>query len=266
MAGTAYEAFLELGNFEGKERQQMLPQWIEAATRIGLDEKDMEFAVNEFIPEMWDLQYLGHPQDDRGHDPGSHRPHPAQRAPAAGRQAGLRHHPRHPHPVSGGQEGRRRQGVRQLPRHVPHELPAAALPQGRAALRAGRAVRPHLRVPPLRAQQAAHRAAAAGRGPGARHPVVVRPRLRRGHQGRRVHQLHLRRQVVRGHHPPARTTPAWARSTTRYRSGWPTWPRPSRTPTRKCSGSPGYRCGTSTSPARSTTSSGIWARPTCSPA
>lgn len=53
MASTAYEAFLELGNFEGKERKLILPQWIEAATRIGLDEKDMEFAVNEFIPEMW---------------------------------------------------------------------------------------------------------------------------------------------------------------------------------------------------------------------
>jgi benzoyl-CoA reductase/2-hydroxyglutaryl-CoA dehydratase subunit BcrC/BadD/HgdB len=59
MTSTAYEAFLELGNFEGKERRQMLPQWIQAAARLGLNEKDMEFAVNEFIPEMWDLQYLG---------------------------------------------------------------------------------------------------------------------------------------------------------------------------------------------------------------
>src|SRR3990172_1419809 len=59
MAGTAYEEFLELGNYEGRERQKLLPQWIEAATRIGLTERDMEYAVKEFIPEMWDLQYLG---------------------------------------------------------------------------------------------------------------------------------------------------------------------------------------------------------------
>jgi hypothetical protein len=59
MASTAYDEFLELGNFEGKERREILPLWIEAATRIGLNERDMEYAVKEFIPDMWDLQYLG---------------------------------------------------------------------------------------------------------------------------------------------------------------------------------------------------------------
>ena len=59
MASNVYEEFLEMGAYEGRERQLMLPQWIEAANRIGLTEKDVEFAVREWIPEMWDLQYLG---------------------------------------------------------------------------------------------------------------------------------------------------------------------------------------------------------------
>jgi benzoyl-CoA reductase/2-hydroxyglutaryl-CoA dehydratase subunit BcrC/BadD/HgdB len=59
MPNTAYEAFLDLGNFAGKERQLLLPRWVEAATRLGLTEQDVAYAVDEFIPEMWDLQYLG---------------------------------------------------------------------------------------------------------------------------------------------------------------------------------------------------------------
>jgi benzoyl-CoA reductase/2-hydroxyglutaryl-CoA dehydratase subunit BcrC/BadD/HgdB len=59
MASTIYEEYLELGAYEGKERQALLPRWVEAATRLGLTEQDMEFAVREWIPQMWDLKYLG---------------------------------------------------------------------------------------------------------------------------------------------------------------------------------------------------------------
>jgi len=59
MVSTAYEEYLELGGFEGKERRELLPQWVEAATRLGLTEADMEFAVRKWIPEFWDIKYLG---------------------------------------------------------------------------------------------------------------------------------------------------------------------------------------------------------------
>ena len=59
MASTIYEEYLELGAYEGKERRRLLPLWIESATRLGLTEQDMEYAVREWIPDMWDLKYLG---------------------------------------------------------------------------------------------------------------------------------------------------------------------------------------------------------------
>jgi hypothetical protein len=59
MASTVHEEYLELGAYEGRERQRMLPEWIEAASRIGLTDEDVEFAIREWIPEMWDIKYLG---------------------------------------------------------------------------------------------------------------------------------------------------------------------------------------------------------------
>ena len=59
MANKIYEEYLELAAFEGKERQQILPEWIEASQRLGLQEKDIEFAVTHWIPEHWDLQFEG---------------------------------------------------------------------------------------------------------------------------------------------------------------------------------------------------------------
>lgn len=59
MASKIYEEYLELAGFEGKELQEILPDWIEATKRIGLSEKDVEFAVKEWIPKNWDIQYLG---------------------------------------------------------------------------------------------------------------------------------------------------------------------------------------------------------------
>ncbi len=53
MANTIYEEYLELAGFEGEERQKLLPVWIEASGRLGLTEKDVEFATREWIPKHW---------------------------------------------------------------------------------------------------------------------------------------------------------------------------------------------------------------------
>ncbi len=59
MANTIYEEYLELAGFEGEERQKILPDWIEASKRLGLTERDVEFATREWIPKHWDIKYLG---------------------------------------------------------------------------------------------------------------------------------------------------------------------------------------------------------------
>jgi benzoyl-CoA reductase/2-hydroxyglutaryl-CoA dehydratase subunit BcrC/BadD/HgdB len=56
---TIYEEFLELVAIDGKERQKILPEWIEASKRIGLTEEDVRFSTREWIPNHMEVQYLG---------------------------------------------------------------------------------------------------------------------------------------------------------------------------------------------------------------
>jgi benzoyl-CoA reductase/2-hydroxyglutaryl-CoA dehydratase subunit BcrC/BadD/HgdB len=59
MKKNIYEEYLELAGFEGKELQDILPDWIEGSKRLGLSEQDVTFAVREWIPKHWDIKYLG---------------------------------------------------------------------------------------------------------------------------------------------------------------------------------------------------------------
>lgn len=54
-----YREFLELCAFEEEEIEELLPEWIEGSKILGLEEKDIAFASNEWIPQNWDIQYLG---------------------------------------------------------------------------------------------------------------------------------------------------------------------------------------------------------------
>lgn len=56
---TIYEEFLELVAFEGKERQQILPEWKEACRRMGLSEEDVRISTREWIPQHMEVKYLG---------------------------------------------------------------------------------------------------------------------------------------------------------------------------------------------------------------
>jgi len=59
MAKNVYEEFLKLCAFDEEEIPKILPEWEEASRRLGLTEEDVRFALEEWIPEHWDIQYLG---------------------------------------------------------------------------------------------------------------------------------------------------------------------------------------------------------------
>jgi hypothetical protein len=59
MAGDVYREFLQFCAFEEQEMPQVLPEWRKAAGRLGLNEQDIRFAIEKWIPDNWDIQYLG---------------------------------------------------------------------------------------------------------------------------------------------------------------------------------------------------------------
>jgi hypothetical protein len=59
MARNVHEELLRMAGFEGEELGKILPEWKVTAGRLGLTDEDIAYAVDEYIPENWDLQYLG---------------------------------------------------------------------------------------------------------------------------------------------------------------------------------------------------------------
>ena len=59
MTNPIHEEYLELAGFEGPERQKILPDWLEACQRLELTDDDVAFAVKDYIPNNWDIQYQG---------------------------------------------------------------------------------------------------------------------------------------------------------------------------------------------------------------
>jgi len=54
-----YKDFLKLISFSDDEIEALLPDWFFVSKSIGLEEKDIKFAVNEWIPKYWDLSLQG---------------------------------------------------------------------------------------------------------------------------------------------------------------------------------------------------------------
>lgn len=59
MISDIYAEFLDLAGFEGIELQEMLPEWIEASKRLGLDEDDVRCATRQWIPTYFDTELKG---------------------------------------------------------------------------------------------------------------------------------------------------------------------------------------------------------------
>jgi len=59
MANDTYRKFLELTGFEKEEISEYLPQWREASEKLGLNEADIRFATEEWIPAHFDVKLKG---------------------------------------------------------------------------------------------------------------------------------------------------------------------------------------------------------------
>lgn len=59
MSRNVHEELLKIAGFEGDELKQILPEWELTAKRIWLTDEDIAHAVDEYIPQHWDIQYLG---------------------------------------------------------------------------------------------------------------------------------------------------------------------------------------------------------------
>ncbi|MGI6025979.1 MAG: hypothetical protein ACOX7G_03330 [Candidatus Scatomorpha sp.] len=60
MAGKEINSkYLELAGFEGEELDAILPDWLAAADAMGLSDEDVRYAVEEYIPQCWNIQYRG---------------------------------------------------------------------------------------------------------------------------------------------------------------------------------------------------------------
>ena len=59
MSRDVNRELLEMAAFEGEELEKFLPVWLEAVDRVGLKESDITFAVDTYIPQNWDIKYLG---------------------------------------------------------------------------------------------------------------------------------------------------------------------------------------------------------------
>jgi benzoyl-CoA reductase/2-hydroxyglutaryl-CoA dehydratase subunit BcrC/BadD/HgdB len=59
MPRKVHEELLKMAAFEGEELKKILPEWERTAKRIGLTDEDVAYALDQYIPENWDIQYLG---------------------------------------------------------------------------------------------------------------------------------------------------------------------------------------------------------------
>jgi benzoyl-CoA reductase/2-hydroxyglutaryl-CoA dehydratase subunit BcrC/BadD/HgdB len=54
-----YRDFLQMLSFEADEVEQLLPDWIDATAKVGLEEQDLTFAMNEWLPKYWMIHLEG---------------------------------------------------------------------------------------------------------------------------------------------------------------------------------------------------------------
>lgn len=58
MNKNVHEAFLRLLGWEGEELDNFMPQWLSAAAFLQLSEDDVDYALNKWIPDYWDVSLL----------------------------------------------------------------------------------------------------------------------------------------------------------------------------------------------------------------
>lgn len=59
MANDANRELLKLAAFDDEELEAFLPRWKKTAEKLKLTDEIIDFSVNTYIPENWDIKYLG---------------------------------------------------------------------------------------------------------------------------------------------------------------------------------------------------------------
>lgn len=54
-----YRDYLEFLEIDEKDIDKLLPEWIEGSKVLGLTEEDIEYSMKEYIPQNWEIEYLG---------------------------------------------------------------------------------------------------------------------------------------------------------------------------------------------------------------
>jgi hypothetical protein len=59
MARDLNRELLKLAAFSDDEIEAFLPQWLETAERVKIDDDTLIYALDTYIPQNWDIKYLG---------------------------------------------------------------------------------------------------------------------------------------------------------------------------------------------------------------
>lgn len=59
MNKQVYEDFLRFVAFSDEEIEKQLDEWVEACNILNISEKDVKYAMETYIPENWDIKFLG---------------------------------------------------------------------------------------------------------------------------------------------------------------------------------------------------------------
>ena len=59
MARDVNRELLVLAGFESEELEQFLPVWLDTCEKVGLSEENVTYALDEYIPQNWDIKYMG---------------------------------------------------------------------------------------------------------------------------------------------------------------------------------------------------------------
>ena len=54
-----YRDYLEFLEIDEKDIDKLLPEWVEGSKVLGLTEEDIEYSMKEYIPQNWEIEYLG---------------------------------------------------------------------------------------------------------------------------------------------------------------------------------------------------------------
>lgn len=137
---SVYKDFLRLLDFSEDETEHILPDWEQACKSLGLNESDVRFATDEWLPKHWDLVAPWRPYVYRRLCSRAHRTLQVIRVQGPRRQNTLLQHAESPCVCVCEQDQRRGRAAHFVPRLSAHHCAQRLLPQAHRARRRGYAM------------------------------------------------------------------------------------------------------------------------------